>query len=223
MVSRRPLHFLLAPVSLALSIGITALSPNTLIAFADTPVNQTIDTTEVNSGTYYNTDGGKTTFNATGSGLYVAPSTIVTGLEVEGVKNADNVHTLTPTGNGGWLLFNAPGQVVRIDGQISVDALKNGNGAYIGNGGRVSVNSAYLYQNGQIYANGLKGGHVELNVGSMTMGPAGRIYAKSYGNDGGQVTITATGAVDIERGAVIDASGKMIGRYDPGLITIKVA
>ena len=125
------------------------------------PVNSTQNGQIVQGGTYYNTSDSRTTFTNTGSGgLWLKSGTTVRGLEVD--------PTNALTGNGGTLHFYAPGSVVRIDGTIDVNALRNGN--YLGNGGRVFVDSAFLYQNGSIFANGGSGGLVQMNVGSAVFG-----------------------------------------------------
>jgi len=208
---------LLTPAFLALSVGLSSFSP---LAFANPgDVNGTTDAQNVPGGTYYNTAGNHSTFtNSAGTGLYISPSTVVTGREVSDSSNP----TGSMTGNGGNLLFDAPGQVVRIDGRIDVNALQNGSGAYLGNGGTVTVNAAYLDQNGQIYAMGKNGGHVQFNVGSLTMGPAAAIFANGVTGNGGVVNLGGgSGAIDIQRGAIVDTSGKVIGEYDTNLITIQ--
>lgn len=217
MVPRCHFMRLLTPAFLALSVGLSSFSP---LAFADPgDVNGTTDAQNVPGGTYYNTAGNHSTFtNSAGTGLYISPSTVVTGREVSDSSNPAG----SMTGNGGNLLFDAPGQVVRIDGRIDVNALQNGSGAYIGNGGTVTVNAAYLDQNGQIYASGINGGHVQFNVGSLTMGPAAAIFANGATGNGGVVTLGGgSGAIDIQHGAIVDTSGKVIGEYDTNLITIQ--
>lgn len=183
-------------------------------------VNSTNDGQIVSGGMYYNTPGSKTTFtNSAGTGLYITTGTTVLGREVS--NSANPMGSLT--GNGGWLYFSAPGQVVRIDGNINVNALMS-HGLYTGNGGTVTVDSAYLYQNGTIFANGLNGGHVQFNVGAMTLGPAGAIYAQGTTGNGGVVQIgnaSSHGAMDIQQGAIVDTHGKVIGNYDTNLISIE--
>jgi hypothetical protein len=97
----------------------------------------------------------------------------------------------------------------------------------MGNGGRVFVDSAYLYQGGSIYANGVNGGLIQFNVGSMTMGPNASIEAKGLGNgyggggNGGQVFINSAGTVDLKPGSIVDTSGKVVANYDTNLINIE--
>jgi hypothetical protein len=217
MVNPRILPRLLAPVCLAVTLSLSAAYNPAMANPGD--VNSTNNGQTVAGGTYYNTAGDKTTFtNTAGTGLFVGPSTTVIGREVSDAVNP----AASLTGNGGWLHFSAPGQVVRIDGKIDANAAMS-SGAFIGNGGKVTVDSAYLYQNGQIYANGVNGGHVQFNVGALTMGPNAAIYAQGQGGNGGIVelgTSTSKGAFDIQQGAIVDVSGKIIGNYDSNLITI---
>jgi len=201
--------------SLALSTFAASL-PLSVAAPGDT--NSINDGQVVTGGTYYNTPGEKTTFqNSGGTGLWLKSGTTVTGLEKDLIGNL--------TGNGGWVHFNAPGQAVRLDGNINVSAVMSGGG-YAGNGGRVTVNSSYLYQNGQIYANGANGGSVQFNVGSAMFGPAAKIDVRGFGNGvdagyGGQIGISASGIVDVGQGAIFDASGKLAGTFDTTLINIE--
>lgn len=175
-------------------------------------INSVNDGQNVAGGTYYNTPGDKTTFtNSGGSGLYVQAGTTVTGREVSS-------DTHTETGNGGWVDFNAPGQIVRIDGNINVSGILK-DGAYLGNGGKVTIESGFLYQNGQIFANGVNGGMVQMNVTNMTMGPDARIEAKGLAGAGGVININAPGGtIAINKGAVVDSSGAVIGTYNTNVI-----
>lgn len=167
-------------------------------------------------GTYYNTPGSNTTFvNTSGSGLHLHAGDTVRGLEVGNPANP----TGSLTGNGGWLHFSAPGQVVRLDGNIDVNGILNGGN--LGNGGKVTIDSAYLIQNGTIFANGKNAGTVSFNVGSLTMGPGASIQAKATTGNGGKIDIKATGVVDIAAGAMLDSSGKVIGNYDTNVIRIQ--
>jgi hypothetical protein len=218
MINPRTLPRLLAPVCLAVTLSLSAAYNPAMANPGD--VNSINNGQTVAGGTYYNTAGDKTTFtNTAGTGLFVGPSTTVIGREVSDAVNP----AASLTGNGGWLHFSAPGQVVRIDGKIDANAAMS-SGAFIGNGGKVTVDSAYLYQNGQIYANGVNGGHVQFNVGALTMGPNAAIYAQGQGGNGGIVelgTSTSKGAFDIQQGAIVDVSGKVIGNYDSNLIVIQ--
>ncbi len=213
--SQQSLRRFFVPLALAFSITVSGTQ-----AYAGPgDVNSVNDGQVVQGGTYYNTPGNKTTFqNSGGSGLWVKSGTTVRGLESD-IGG-------TPTGNGGWLHFNAPGQVVRIDGNVSVSALMKG-GAYVGDGGRVTIDSAFLYQNGAIFANGRNGGMVQFNTGSAMFGPNALIEAKGFGvthgldGKGGVVSVNATGVVDVQRGAVIDTSGQVVGTYDRNVINIE--
>jgi hypothetical protein len=201
-------------LSLALSVGLTASS-----YAAVPPVNTVNNGQVVQNGTYYNTPGDKTTFiNTAGTGLFIKANTTVTGLEATVGKNG-----LKTTGNGGNLLFNVPGQVVRLDGVINVNALSK-QGAFIGNGGRVTINAGYLYQSGQISALGRQGGSINLNVGSLTMTHSAKINAQGESGAGGVVKIgtrKTDGVIDIQKGALIDTSGETIGSFDTNLISIQ--
>jgi hypothetical protein len=198
----------LLPLVLASSI---TLSPKALAG--GEAVNTVNDGAIVNSGTYYNTAGDKTTFvNSAKTGLYVAPGSTVVGREYD-------VTTMQETGNGGNLHFSAPGQIVRIDGNLDVSGLTKGC-VYIGNGGKVTIDSAFLYQNGHIFANGINGGQVQMNVGSMAMGPGANTIARGYGGAGGTVVVNATGSVTIPQGAVVDTSGGVVGTFNSNLIEV---
>lgn len=201
-------HYLALALTMAMSAAPVLAGPG--------DVNSVNDGQNVQHGTYYNTPGQRTVFqNSAGTGLIVGAGGTVTGLEVGNPANPAG----SLTGNGGWLHFNAPGQVVRIDGNVDVSGIMKGG--VLGNGGRVTVNSAFLYQNGHIYANGRNAGTVQFNVGSMVMGPTARIEATSLTGNGGRVDINATGVVDISPGALIDTSGKVIGSFNSNVITIK--
>ncbi len=206
------------PLALAFSITISSIPIPALAGPGD--VNSVNNGQVVQGGTYYNTPGAKTTFqNTTGSGLWLKQGSTVRGLESDPLGN--------PNGNGGWLHFNAPGSVVRLDGNVNVNALMNGKGMFLGNGGRVTIDSAFLYQNGNIMANGVNGGMVQFNVGSAMFGPNARIEAKGFGNGygyggyGGQISVNSPGVIDIQRGAVMDTSGRVIGTYDTNIINIE--
>ncbi len=201
------------PLALAMSVTVSSLP---FAAFAGPgDVNSVNNGQVVQGGTYYNTPGNKTTFqNSSGSGLWVKSGTTVRGLE----SNLSG----TPTGNGGWLHFYAPGAAVRLDGDVNVSGLLGSGGMHLGNGGRVTIDSAFLYQNGNIFANGVNGGLVQFNVGGAMFGPNARIEAKTsaWGN-GGQILINSPGIVDIQRGAVLDSRGMVIGTYDTNIINIE--
>jgi hypothetical protein len=195
-------RLLTTPVTLALSLSLSsgALLPAAMAAPGDT--NSINNGRDVAGGTYYNTADNKTTFinNRGSDGLVVGAGTTVRGLEV--------LNGL-PTGNGGTLHFYAPGSMVRLDGNVDVSGLIR-NGSYIGNGGRVFVDSAMLFQNGSIFANGLNGGSVQFNVGSAMFGPSSRVEAQGFGGLAGTISVNAVGTVDLRNGAVFDASGRSI-------------
>jgi len=210
------------------TVATSLLISGSPVAFAGPgDVNSVNNGQNITGGTYYNTAGNSTTFtNTAGTGIYLHSGSTLTGREVSGTSNpAANM-----TGNGGSILINAPGQVVRLDGNIDVNANRAG-GFFVGNGGNVQVNSSFLYQNGQITANGINGGNVSFNVGSLTMGPLAGISATGnaiknsfgdyVGGAGGTVNIKSAGVVDINRGAIIDVSGKTIGTYDTNSISIQ--
>lgn len=204
-------------VWLATALALTVGFGNTAIA-GPNDVNSTNNGQVVSGGTYYNTPGNKTTFTNTGSGgLWVKSGTTVRGLEVS--NPADPMNSLT--GHGGHLHFSAPGQVVRIDGAIDVSGILGGQGHYLGNGGRVTIDAAYLYQNGHIFANGAKGGTVNFNVGHLTQTRNGRVEAIGQSGAGGQIDAQVSGMADIQRGAIFDASGHNIGTFDRGVIAIE--
>jgi hypothetical protein len=185
-------------IALALSLSITGTA---LAAPGDT--NSVNNGQLIQGGTYYNTATGKTTFiNGKGAdGLWLQSGQNVRGLEVTGGSAV--------TGNGGTLHFYAPGSIVRLDGNVDVSGLIR-NGSYIGNGGRVYVDSAFLYQNGSIFANGFNGGAVQFNVGSAMFGPSSRVEAQGFGGLAGTIGVNASGIVDLQAGALFDASGRSI-------------
>ncbi|MGE0201383.1 MAG: hypothetical protein AB7P76_10490 [Candidatus Melainabacteria bacterium] len=206
--------------ALARTVSVSLLSLSVIlshcVAFAGPgDVNSVNDGQIITGGTYYNTPGSNTSFtNSAGTGLIINSGVTVTGLEV--ANPADAAGSLT--GNGGWIHFNAPGQLVRVDGHVNVSGL-TGQGYATANGGKVTVNAAWFMQDGVISAGGAQGGVVELNVGSMTLGPNARIDAT--GETGGQVFVNSTGAVDLQAGSIIDTSGKIIGNYDSNVIQIQ--
>lgn len=205
----------IASLALAASLILSGF-PAAFAGVGDT--NSVNDGQNVAGGTYYNTPGSETTFtNSAGTGLYVRAGDTVIGREVNDAGVLTN--------NGGNLHFSAPGQVVRIDGNIDVSGILK-DGAYLGNGGKVVIDSAFLYQNGQIYANGINGGMVQMNTTAMTeMGPGARIEAKGLGGNGGFVSfndkMSNPGTIVMNKGAVIDTSGAVIGTYNTNVIQMK--
>jgi len=98
-----------------------------------------LDNNQIQSGTYYNTAGSGTTFtNTVGTGIYPRSGTSLKA-------------------NGGSIVINAPGQVVRLDGNINQSGNQSG-GFFIGNGGKVNISSGnLLYTNGTIASSGTEG------------------------------------------------------------------
>ncbi len=195
-------------VALSLTIALTPTG------HALSPMNSTQDGRIIKGGTYYNTPGNTTSFiNSQSGGLWLKAGTILRGLEANSNGSLSN--------NGGTLHLYAPDNVVRIDGNIDVSAIHNCHGAYLGNGGKVFIDSGYLFQNGNIFANGSNGGLVQVNVGGMTLGNGAQIQAKGSTGAGGVVAINASDPVDLRRGSVIDTSGKVLGSLDSNLINIE--
>ncbi|MBY0449904.1 MAG: hypothetical protein K2X01_04690 [Cyanobacteria bacterium] len=184
-------------------------------------INQTYNGQIINPGSYYNTSNGSTTFvNTSGGGLWLQGGT-VHGYQV-GSNNQVN-------GNGGNINIYAPGSVVRLDGNINVSGILRGGN--LGSGGNLNITSAYLYQNGQIYADGSRGGLVQVNVDNLSMGTQALISAKGLGGSssdnlngaGGAVRINANGVVDIASRALIVTDGRVVGNYDTNVIAIEGA
>jgi len=184
------------------------------VAYADIPAsltNQTYDGATIKAGTYFNTAGHMTTFtNTAGTGI-----TLNAGNNIRGVEIFNGAYT----GNGGRIYIHALDQVVRLNGNIDVRGfLPNGKTGLPGNGGSVQIDAGYVYQNGNIYAGGFNGGSVLMNVNGMTMGPGALIdatgqlgpltpYNVHQVGYGGNVYISSTGKVQINKGAVIRTSG----------------
>jgi hypothetical protein len=197
-------------VTVALSLTIV-LAP---ASDAVSPINSTQDGRIIQGGTYYNTPGKATSFiNSHSGGLWLKAGTTIRGL---GINSSGAL-----TNNGGVVHLYAPDNVVRIDGNIDVNAVRNGQGAYLGSGGQVYIDSGYLFQNGNIFANGLLGGLVQVNVAAMTMGAGAQIQAKGSIGTGGTVAINSAGPVDIRRGALVDTSGTMPDLLEGNLINIE--
>lgn len=207
------------PLMTAISIGISGLP---LAAYADPGQTNSVNVGPiVQGGEYYNTADSQTTFTNPGGGLWIQAGNIVRGLEVD--------YSNQLTGNGGNLLFHAPDGIVRVDGGIDVSGLL-GRGYATANGGNVTVNAAYLFQNGNIYANGVNGGSIVFNVGAATFSPTSNTTAMGIGGAGGSIAVNSSGVVDIQngtydenvlRGAILDASGQYIGHINTSLISIE--
>lgn len=181
-------------------------------------VNSVNNGATVVGGTYYNTPGNRTVFTNSGSGgVTLHAGSTVTAYETNNAANA----VAGLTGNGGNVLFYAPGSVVRLDGNVNASALMSG-GLPTGNGGRVSVVSDFLYTNGNIWANGINGGTIDFSVGSLMLGPNTNIQAKTLTNGyGGVVSMTADDVAHVAQGAIVDTSGKVVGSYNTNLISIQ--
>jgi hypothetical protein len=203
------MHSYTLPVVLSLSLFLMEAA-----GYAESPVNTVNDGQIIPGSTFYNTADNMTTFrNSNGGGLWLKSGSTLRGLEVDSSGNLTN--------NGGAFHLLAPGSVVRIDGDINVRGLQNGGGAYTGNGGKVFVDSSYLFQSGNIYANGINGGLVQFNVGSMTIGRNAQIQAQGFGGHGGAVSLNTSGIVDIQRGSIINTSGKTVASFDTNVINIE--
>jgi len=197
--------------TLALALGITTYIPSSLAAL---PTNTVNDGQSIQGGTYFNTADNATIFkNSAGTGLWLHTGNNLRGVEVDSTGKLTN--------NGGNFYFDAPGQVMRLDSNIDVRGIRDGSGAYLGNGGKVFVDAAYLFQNGNIYASGVNGGLVQFNVGGMTIANTSRIEATGIGGKGGAISFNASGTVDIGRQVVIDSSGKVTGTIDSNVINIE--
>jgi hypothetical protein len=213
---RKSLSHALTASLIAVTFVLSAM-PLALAAPGD--INSTNNGQVVQGGNYYNTADSKTTFVNTGSGgLWVKSGVLVRGLEV--------LPDGSFTGNGGTLHFFAPGSVVRIDGSIDVSGILRG-GVYTGNGGRVIVDSAFLYQNGSIFANGRNGGMVQFNTGTAVFGPNAIVEAKGFGygttGGGGIININASDIVDVQQGALIDSSGQVLAGIDNNIINVEAS
>jgi len=196
--------------NLALTLSI-ALVP---FSYAAEPINSIQDGRIIQGGTYYNTSNAKTTFVNSGSGgLWLKSDSTVRGLEVNANGGLTN--------HGGTVQLYAPGNVVRIDGKLDVSGVSNGNGAFIGDGGKVYVDAGYLYHNGSILANGQNGGLVQLDVGSVTLANGAQIQAQGLNGAGGVVNINSPNLVDLRINTGINTSGQTVGAFDRNVIDIE--
>lgn len=196
----------------ALTVGITAVSTPISVYAAPGDVNSINTGRDISAGTYFNTPGSRTTFTNPNGGLWLHSGNLVRGLE-SSINGA-------PNGNGGTLYLRAPGNMVRLDGNIDVSAVRNGT-LYTGNGGKVFVDSGYLFQRGNIWSNGANGGLVQFNVGGMTMAGNAQITAQGFGGNGGHIAVNSPGTVDIGAGAILDTSGRVSGTIDTNVINIE--
>jgi hypothetical protein len=195
-----------ASAGLALSFGIASIP---LAYAAPGDVNSVNVGQNINSGTYYNTSDGITVFKNGDGGLVLSGN----------VRLLESDYNANPTGNGGTGLFSTTG-VFKLSGSIDASGLIK-NGVYTGNGGKIMIDAPYFYQTGNIYANGRSGGMVQINVGSMTLDPGARIYAKGFDGNGGSVKVSASDIANVHTGAIVDVSGKTIATYDTNVINIE--
>jgi hypothetical protein len=200
----------IVPMALALSVSITS---SALAAPGDT--NSVNNGQAIQAGTYYNTPGSRSTFvnNAGKGGLVLGTGQTVRGLEKGAAGEL--------TGHGGTLHFYAPGGLVRLDGTVNVSGLVR-NGSYLGNGGRVFVDAAYLMQGGSIFANGINGGAIQFNVGAAMFGPNAKLQANGFGGLAGTIGINSSGVVDVAEGVIIDASGRHISTYEADNVNVNI-
>lgn len=193
-------------IIVALALGL-ALMPT--VAFAQL-VNQTIDGRVITTGDYWNTPGGKTTFtNSQGTGLLLERGSWINGRE-GAVQNLPGWGgpRFSATGAGGHVHMDVPGQVVRLEGNVNLQGL---------NGGALTIDAAYLFQNGNIYAGGVnRGGTVSMNVGAATIN--GTIDVQG---PGGRISINSPGSVDIQGKGLLQADGSSAFSPAPGLIEIQ--
>jgi hypothetical protein len=195
---------------MALSIMITVSS---VALSAPGEINSVNDGREIQGGVYFNRAGSKTVFRNSGDGGLWLPST-------RSIRGVETKASGVPTGNGGTLHFRAPKSVIRLDGSVDVSALQDG-ALFTGKGGKVTVYAAYLYQNGQIIANGKHGGSVNYNVIGATFGPQARVFAMGNPGNGGKISIKGTGVVDLQRGSIMDTRGRVLGGYSTNVISVK--
>lgn len=203
---------------LVLRIGAAGFSliaaSNCLAAAGD--VNSVNTAPASQSGIYINTASSHTVFqNSSGGGLWLHSGSTVNGLETTSSN--------TSNGNGGTLYFQAPGSVVRLDGNIDVTAIRNGT-LYTANGGKVFLDSAYLFQNGNIYASGsVKGKLTQVNVVGQTISTSVNNPAAIVQNPV-SINTSMISALSVYPGhigqTVLDSTGKFAGRVDANVIGI---
>ena len=204
--SAKSLKTITVATILAVSFGVQATS---LVWAAPGDINSVNNGSNPSAGQYYNTSDSQTVFQNGSSGITFNGN----------YRFLESTNTGTLTGNGGRATINTSG-MVRLNGSLDASGLMK-NGVFTGNGGNITINAPYFLQNGGIFANGLSGGSVNINVGSMTATAGSKIYAKGFGENGGSVRVKAAGVVDIQQGAIIDTSGKTLAGYDTNLINIQ--
>lgn len=156
-------------------------------------VNTINDGKIIRNGTYYSSTDGNTVFKNSGSGgLWLKSGSTIRGINVNETGHA--------TGHGGNFHLSAPNGVVRVDGDINVSNVWIPDNHFHGSGGNLTIDAAFLYHNGNIFANGLVGGNVNINASAASFGSTSRIDAQ--GNSvGGKIVIRTSGPVDVKRGA----------------------
>lgn len=185
-------------LALAFSVAVTCSAAFAADGFFNAPNGRPVNTLKdgaiIQGGTYYNSENGKTTFVNTHSGsLWLKSGTTVRGIQVDETGHA--------TGHGGNVHLSAPNSVVRVDGDINVSNVMRQD-PFFGRGGNVTVDAAFYYQNGNIFANGYHGGAVLFNVGSASFGNTASVQAQGYSGPG-SISVNASGVVDIGRNAVM--------------------
>jgi len=200
--------------SICLAMSIALLQGYTQ---AEVPVNTVNNGPIIHGGNYFNTADGQTTFTNSGhGGLWLQSGSTLRGLEVD----ANGVPNL----NGGTVHLVAPNAVVRLDGNIDVHANQRTDQDFtveMGNGGKVFIDAAYLFQKGNIYASGNNGGVVQFNVGSVTIANGAVIDVHGAWNQGGVININASGVVDIGRQAILNTTGNTTHILDTNVINIE--
>jgi hypothetical protein len=204
--SSKSLKTMVVASVLAASFGVQA---TTVVWAAPGDINSVNVGANPAAGQYLNTSGSRTTFQNGSSGITFNGN----------YRFLESTSTGDLTGNGGSALISTSG-MVRLNGSLDASGLMK-NGVYTGNGGNITIDAPYFYQNGSIFANGLSGGSVNINVGSMTATAGSNIYAKGFGGNGGSVDIKAAGVVDIQQGVIIDTSGKALAGFDTNIINIQ--
>jgi hypothetical protein len=156
-------------------------------------VNTINDGKIIQGGNFYSSRDGETVFKNSGTGgLWLKSGSTIRGINVGETGHA--------TGYGGNVHLSAPNAVVRVDGNIDVSNVWIPNNHFHGSGGNLTIDAAFLYHNGNIFANGLVGGNVNINAGAATFGSKSRIEAQGYSH-GGSIVVQANGPVDVKRGA----------------------
>lgn len=185
--------------------------------FSGAPINSINTGSNFTGGNYLNTAGNQTIFRNPGGAMRVTGN--------YNFKESDMGGNLT--GNGGAALFQARTAVfdgARLDARGIMQ-----NGRYVGNGGKITVQADLFYsKNSDIMVGGRNGGMFTASVGNF-FAENTRIDATGNDGHGGTIKINASGTVNVDdksnfdvtqTGTLLDASGNLIGTYDPGLIDI---